>query len=88
MTYSVKRGSDPGTGELHTEMEVKYVDDDTKSGAKGGGKKVPTPVNLTNVSFNCHPRSPPLMKCAGRLRSNELARRFIIFTYCRSMSLA
>ncbi|CAM9452217.1 unnamed protein product [Scytosiphon promiscuus] len=43
VTYSVKRGSVPGTGELHTEMEVKY--------AKGAGKKVPTPVNLTNHAY-------------------------------------
>ena len=43
VTYSVKPGTKAGTGELHTVMEAKHVD--------GGGKKVATPVNLTNHAY-------------------------------------
>ncbi|CAM9877280.1 unnamed protein product, partial [Ectocarpus fasciculatus] len=46
VTYSVKRGSERGTGELHTAMEAEYVTD-----GDDGKKKVPTPVNLTNHAY-------------------------------------
>lgn len=45
VTYSVKPGAKPGTGEVLTEMEAKHI-------AEGGGvKKVATPVNLTNHAY-------------------------------------
>ncbi|CAM9615291.1 unnamed protein product [Ectocarpus fasciculatus] len=46
VTYSVKRGSERGTGELHTAMEAEHVTD-----GDDGKKKVPTPVNLTNHAY-------------------------------------
>ncbi|CAN0377763.1 unnamed protein product, partial [Ectocarpus sp. 12 AP-2014] len=48
VTYSVKRGSERGTGELHTAMEAEYVTDDDGGKEK---KRGPTPVNLTNHAY-------------------------------------
>lgn len=60
VTYSVKRGSERGTGELHTTMEAEYVIDDDGGENK---KRVPTPVNLTNqLSLENAPRSPPPLR--------------------------
>lgn len=49
VTYSLKRGSAPGTGELHTKLEVAYVQD--SSTTEGEKKDVPSPVNLTNHAY-------------------------------------
>lgn len=49
VTYSVKRGAKPGTGELHTEMEAKHIGGG--SAEDGGGNTVSTPVNLTNHAY-------------------------------------
>ncbi|CAM9487291.1 unnamed protein product [Ectocarpus sp. 6 AP-2014] len=48
VTYSVKRGSERGTGELHTAMEAEYVTDNDGGKEK---KRGPTPVNLTNHAY-------------------------------------
>lgn len=45
MTYSIKRGSTHGTGELHSEMEAVHLD------AGGEKKQVASPVNLTNHAY-------------------------------------
>lgn len=47
VTYSIKRGAEPGSGELHTKMEVTYVADSSTAEKKN----VPSPVNLTNHAY-------------------------------------
>eukprot|EP00904_Undaria_pinnatifida_P013483 jgi/Undpi1/9265/HiC_scaffold_26.g11723.m1 len=45
VTYTIKRLSKPGTGELHSKMEAMHLDGD------GEKKKVATPLNMTNHAY-------------------------------------
>lgn len=45
VTYTIKRLSKPGTGELHSKMEAVHLDGD------GEKKKVATPLNMTNHAY-------------------------------------
>lgn len=52
VTYSIRQGDMPGTGELYSRMEATHIAASASAAAGEGRRRlVPTPINLTNHAY-------------------------------------